>query len=231
MLEILSPVALVACTVDMIVDTVPVCFIVDPLSLVDISVDMREFTLSMRSVIFPFSLVYGTVSPFLHTSAISESTLPLSIIGGSRLESVSCPVFPSCLWVVGSVLGYGLSGLVDCEVSAVSPFGFQNESSIPSGNMTSEDGLDLDNQVDVRVEPIHVKLSQCSLLSATTAIAITGLASIQAHLIIAIILVGLVTTILPLHETLVALPLAITFILGICELFSSSISVSILIFS
>lgn len=67
----------------MMVDTVSIGFVVDPLSIVDVSVYMDELSFAVSSVVLPLALVLSTIWPLLDTVAVSESSNPFSIIGGT----------------------------------------------------------------------------------------------------------------------------------------------------
>jgi hypothetical protein len=102
-----------------VVDTIPVSFIVDPLSIINISVDVNELALSMSSVILPLPFILGSIWPLLDSVAVSEPTNPLSVISSSSFESEGGPLFTFGVGVILSCFGHGFSAFVDGEVPRV----------------------------------------------------------------------------------------------------------------
>jgi len=109
MLKIISPLAFVLGSVDMMVDTVSIGFIVDPFSIINIAINMREFTLAMSSIVLPLALILSTIWPLLNSESISESSNPLSVICGASLESICSSLFSLSIRVVLPVLRDSLS--------------------------------------------------------------------------------------------------------------------------
>jgi hypothetical protein len=64
-LKIVFPHAFIPSTVDMDVNTLPICFIVDPVSFINISIYMDESSFPVSSVVFPHPLVVSTIRPDL----------------------------------------------------------------------------------------------------------------------------------------------------------------------
>jgi hypothetical protein len=102
-LEIVHPLALVACAIHVDVDTLPVGLVVHPVSLIDISVDVREFPEPVRSVVFPVAFVASPIRPDLFTVAVTETTNPLACKLGSSRVLICRSLLPLSVWVVGHV--------------------------------------------------------------------------------------------------------------------------------
>jgi len=99
-LEVVSPLSFVHCSVHVVVDSVAICLVVDPGTVVNVSVNMDELSFSVGAIVFPLPFVLRTVRPALVSESIPESPDPLSIIGSSCFESVDGPLFSFGIWVV-----------------------------------------------------------------------------------------------------------------------------------
>merc|ERR1711937_699607 len=98
------------------VDSYSISLIIDPVAFVDISVYMSELTLAMSSVIFPVSFVLSSICPFLLAKAVTESSLPLTFIGGlPSLESVQRSFLSRSIGIV-DLLTYSLPLFSYCKV-------------------------------------------------------------------------------------------------------------------
>lgn len=78
MLEIIEPLAVVSCTIDMDVNALAIGFVVNPVSLVNVTVDVREFAEAVGAIILPVALVTRTIGPDLLSIAVAEPSNPLS---------------------------------------------------------------------------------------------------------------------------------------------------------
>jgi hypothetical protein len=120
MLEIISPVALVHGSINVVVHSIAVGLIVDPLSVIDIPINMNELSFSMGSVVLPLSFVLCTIWPLLDTIAISEASNPFSFIGSASLEGKCLSLLPLGIGVVLPCLRDSFPALIDSKVPGVS---------------------------------------------------------------------------------------------------------------
>ena len=95
---------LVSCAVDVDIDSMAVGFVINPVSFVDITINVGEFSKSLSSVIFPVSLVAGSIRPHLLAIAITESTNPLSSVGGPGLVPVGWSLLTFGIRIVLSII-------------------------------------------------------------------------------------------------------------------------------
>ena len=101
----------------MLVDTTSVCLIIGPVSVINVTIYVNESAFAVGSVLTPLSGVFGPIVPVLFTEAISEPTLPLTRIHGSRLEGVRRPLLSVLVGIV-HVFGHSFSCLFLGEVLA-----------------------------------------------------------------------------------------------------------------
>ena len=85
-LLIITPSALIPCTVGMSVDTLAIGFVIDPLSFVDVTVCVVELALSVCFAVAPFTLVTRSVEPFLLALAVSYPVHPLALVERAAVE-------------------------------------------------------------------------------------------------------------------------------------------------
>jgi hypothetical protein len=102
MLQVVLPLALIASTVDMDVDSVAVGFVVDPVSFVDITIYVNELSLPMCSVVLPVSFVARPIWPYLFAKAISKAAYPLPLVGSACFKCIEFTFFSFCIWIVNS---------------------------------------------------------------------------------------------------------------------------------
>lgn len=86
MLEIILPLAFIACAVLMDIHTIAVGFIVEPFTLEDIAVNVPELSVAAGLIETPVSFVLGAVLPHLHAIAVLHVSEPLARVGCSILE-------------------------------------------------------------------------------------------------------------------------------------------------
>lgn len=103
MLEIVKPLAVVSCTINMDVNALAIGFVVNPVALVNVSVDVREFAETVGTVVLPVALVARAIWPNLLTLAVTESTNPLARVLGSRLVDVGGSRLPLRVGIVGRI--------------------------------------------------------------------------------------------------------------------------------
>ena len=104
MLLVFFPVALVASSLDVCIDSVAVSLVVEPLPVVDVAVRVEELALPACLIVLPVTFVAGIIRPDHRATPVSQATLPLSGIDGSclvrmhssfqcralRIDSVQC---------------------------------------------------------------------------------------------------------------------------------------------
>jgi hypothetical protein len=95
MLEVISPHTLILRSIDMLVDTKTIGFVVCPLAIINVAINVNELTFTMSSVFTPLSDVLGTIWPDLLTEAVTEPALPLTGVHSSALERVGSTLFSS----------------------------------------------------------------------------------------------------------------------------------------
>lgn len=120
MLQVVAPHTLVLSTVDMHVNTESVGLVVSPLSIVDISVDVHELSLTVGMVLSPLARVLGTVRPMLLTLAVTEASLPLTVVDSATLEAVRRAFFTTLVGIEGFLRRNSLLALFISEVLAAS---------------------------------------------------------------------------------------------------------------
>ena len=86
--------AFISGAVDVDVDALAVGLVVHPVAFIDVSVDVGELAEALGSVVLPVALIACAVGPDLLSIAVSETTDPLTGIGGSGLISVCWSLFP-----------------------------------------------------------------------------------------------------------------------------------------
>mmetsp|Transcript_16812 Transcript_16812/g.21278 ORF Transcript_16812/g.21278 Transcript_16812/m.21278 type:complete len:331 (-) Transcript_16812:150-1142(-) len=135
-LQVVLPHALILRTVDVLVDTTTIGFIVGPVPVINVSIDMNKSALAMCTVFSPLSRVFGPVAPGLFAETITESALPLASVHRACLESVGWALL-TCLIGIVDALCHGLARLLLCEVFATAELfcleqGDQSTSSVPT---------------------------------------------------------------------------------------------------
>lgn len=85
-LEIVLPLAFIACAILMDVDSIPVGLIIKPLALEDVAVHVPELAVTTGFIEAPVAFVLSTVFPDLHAISVLHVTQPLSGVSGTILE-------------------------------------------------------------------------------------------------------------------------------------------------
>jgi hypothetical protein len=85
-LQIVLPLALVAGTVLMYIDTPAVSLVIEPFAFKDITIDVPEFTVTAGLVESPMALVFGTVLPDLNAVAMLHVSEPVTGVSGTVFE-------------------------------------------------------------------------------------------------------------------------------------------------
>ena len=105
MLKIVNPVSFIPGSIHVSIDSEPVSLVIDPHPFIHISIYMGELAGPVGLVILPSTIVEGTVSPYLFTLAVTETSLPFSLVSGARrLESERSSGLSPSVWVILSVL-------------------------------------------------------------------------------------------------------------------------------
>lgn len=87
MLLVLEPVALIFCTVSMMVSSESVCFVFLPVPVIYVPIGMDQSTASISFIVLPVALVDGSINPELDSSSILLALcVPLAFIFCSILE-------------------------------------------------------------------------------------------------------------------------------------------------
>jgi hypothetical protein len=120
MLEVVSPISFIPCTVNMDIDSEAVSFIINPVSFIDVSIYMYEFPMTMSPVILPLAFVASTIRPDLSTEPISEPSYPLTSVSCSSLKGVKRSFFSLSRRVVFLISRDCLFRLINSKVLAVS---------------------------------------------------------------------------------------------------------------
>jgi hypothetical protein len=102
------------------VNTESVGLVVGPLSIVDISVDVHELSLTVGMVLSPLARVLGTVRPMLLTLAVTEASLPLTVVNSTTLETIRRAFFTSLIGIEGFLRRNSLLAFFISEVLAAS---------------------------------------------------------------------------------------------------------------
>jgi len=102
------------------VNTESVSLIVGPLSIVDISVDVHELSLTVSMVLSPLARVLGTIRPMLLTLAVTETSLPLTVVDGTTLEAIRWAFLTTLVGIEGFLRRNSLLALFISEVLAAS---------------------------------------------------------------------------------------------------------------
>ena len=86
-LLVLKPVALVACSIRVVVLAIAVGLVVFPLSVVDVAIGVNESSTSIRFVCLPVAFVERAVDPDLDTSTVFPAhVVPLAFVLGSVVK-------------------------------------------------------------------------------------------------------------------------------------------------
>lgn len=88
MLLIFLPIALIASTLNVGVDPIAVCFIVEPLAIIDVAVSMEKFPLTACLIVLPLTFISCIVCPNHGTSSVSQPSFPLASVDCSSLIRV-----------------------------------------------------------------------------------------------------------------------------------------------
>jgi hypothetical protein len=102
------------------VNTESVGLVVSPLPIVDISVDVHELSLAVSMVLSPLARVLGTVRPMLLTLAVTETSLPLTVVDSTTLETVRWAILTTLVRIEGFLRRNSLLALFISEVLAAS---------------------------------------------------------------------------------------------------------------
>ena len=102
------------------VNTESVSLVVGPLSIVDISINVHELSLTVGMVLSPLARVLGTVRPMLLTLAITEASLPLTVVDGATLETIGRAFLTTLVGIKGFLRRNSLLALFISEVLAAS---------------------------------------------------------------------------------------------------------------
>ena len=100
MLEVFLPLALIARTIHMDVDTLAIGLVIHPVAFIHISVYVSELAKTMSSVVFPVSFIACAIGPDLLSIAIAESTYPLARVFGARRISIGCSLLTLSIWII-----------------------------------------------------------------------------------------------------------------------------------
>lgn len=85
-LIMMSYIANVISTVDVVVDALAIGFVVLPITLVDVTVSVYQFTLTEAPIRHPLTGVHGSIGPCLRSLTISLTIHPVSIVHSTRLQ-------------------------------------------------------------------------------------------------------------------------------------------------
>ena len=113
MLLVFLPVALVACSFDVRVDTVAIGLVIEPLSIIDITVCVEELALTASLVILPITFVASVVGPDHGPASMSQASLPLTGVNRSCLVRMHSSL-QGCISRIGAIKG--LPRLIALEV-------------------------------------------------------------------------------------------------------------------
>jgi len=80
MRQVVLPIARVLASITMCVNAKAIRLVVLPISMIDVSVNMSKFSESARLAFLPLAFVLGTVRPNLLTIAVSERSLPFTLV-------------------------------------------------------------------------------------------------------------------------------------------------------
>jgi hypothetical protein len=119
-LKVVLPEAFIHGTVNVMIYSVTICFIVYPLAIIDISIDVNKPTFAVSPIILPLSFVDSTIWPLLDSPTIPEPTDPLTIVSGSRLKCISRSFFLFSIRIIHASFRDGFLAFINREVSRVS---------------------------------------------------------------------------------------------------------------
>jgi hypothetical protein len=120
MLEVVSPHSLILRSIDMLVDTKTIGFVVCPLAIINVAINVNELTFTMSSVFTPLSNVLGTVRPMLLALAVTETSLPFTVVDGTTLEAIRWAFLTTLVGIEGFLRRNSLLALFISEVLAAS---------------------------------------------------------------------------------------------------------------
>ena len=155
------------------VDSKAISLVVYPVALVDVTVDMGELAFTVGSVVAPLAFVFGAVGPDLNALAIPKSALPLTLISSTSLESIEWSLLPSSIWIIDTILRNCFSRFIQSKIPRVRPFRFEDEGCVAASHVTSEESLELDDDMNVVSQPVEILtttvvcLSNCFLAVTT----------------------------------------------------------------
>jgi hypothetical protein len=116
-LQVILPLSFILSSVNMLVNTIAVGFVICPEAVVDVSIYMDELSLTMGSVLSPLTNVLSTVWPLLLSKSISKATFPLSDVNSSSFELIRRTLLTFLIWFV-CILSDCFLGLFICKVFA-----------------------------------------------------------------------------------------------------------------
>jgi hypothetical protein len=102
------------------VNTESVGLVIGPLPIVDISIDVHELSLTVGMVLSPLSRVLSTVRPMLLTLAVTETSLPLTVVDSTALETIRWALLTTLVRIEGFLRRNSLLALFISEVLAAS---------------------------------------------------------------------------------------------------------------
>lgn len=118
MLKVFLPKSLIACPINMDVNSEAVSLVIDPVPFIDIAIDMNELSLAMSPVVLPVALVAGPIDPGLFAVTVPEPTDPLALVSGTGAKCVELSLLALGIGVVQS-FGEGFTLLIKKEVARV----------------------------------------------------------------------------------------------------------------
>ena len=87
-LSIIYPLTFILSSIQMLINTKTICFIIIPVSFIGVSICIYEFPISTCTIMHPFTLVHCTIRPSHDTKSFSHASYPLSIIFRTCLISI-----------------------------------------------------------------------------------------------------------------------------------------------
>ena len=155
-LQVVFPLAFVLGAVDVLVDAGAVGFVVGPEAIIDVAIYVDEFSFAVCAIIAPLARILRAVRPDLLSEAIAEAALPLTFVGGARLELVELAALAGLVGVPVAVATDGLAGLFGREVFATSKLVCPEHPGDSSGLITAPESLNFCYQMHLLLEDVRI---------------------------------------------------------------------------
>jgi len=87
-LKVIFPQSFVLSSIYVLVGSPSICLVICPVPVINISINVDETAFTVGTVLTPLTAVFSTIVPSLFSETVTESSLPLTCVSGTRLECI-----------------------------------------------------------------------------------------------------------------------------------------------